>query len=179
MRRFDIVVTTIFEPAWLAGYLENIQAHGHTEAVTFRIICDRKSPPSVYDAARQAASQGFSVDCPELDEQERYLQRLGLPEDFIPWNTDNRRNIGYLRAWESGADVLISIDDDNYCRADSDFIAAHSVVDQPCGAGGAVRFASGSDWLNICSLLHGDYGTTIYARGYPYSARSGGDVAEL
>lgn len=179
MRRFDIVVTTIFEPAWLAGYLDNIRLHGHTDAVTIRIICDRKTPAGVYEAANAAVSRGFQVDCPNLIEQETYLNRLGVPQDFIPWNTDNRRNLGYLRAWESGADVLISIDDDNYCRSESDFITAHSVVGQPCGAFREVKLASGSEWLNICSLLHGDYDTPIYARGFPYSARGGGQTAEL
>lgn len=171
MRTFDIVVTTIFEPDWLEGYLANIRTHGHADAVTIRIIADQKTPASVYQAARRAADQGFSVDCPDLDEQERYLRRLGVPPDFIPWNTDNRRNIGYLRAWESGADVLISIDDDNYCRPDSDFIAAHSVVGGTSSAAGDSRLASGAAWFNLCDLLHGETASTIYARGFPYSAR--------
>jgi hypothetical protein len=179
LRKFDIVVTTIFEPKWLTGYLENIGAYGHADAVTIRIICDRKTPAAVYEAASLAVEKGFSVDCPDLDEQVSYLRRLGVPDDFVPWNTDNRRNIGYLRAWESGADVLISIDDDNYCRQESDFIAAHSVVGGPCSASGDVKLASGEDWFNICSLLHGGYQDEIYARGYPYSARRSGRSAEL
>ena len=171
MPSFDIVVTTIFEPTWLDGYLDNIGAHGHTDSVTIRIICDRKSPPSVYDAARQAAKRGFSIDCPDLDEQQRYLKRIGVPDDFVPWNSDNRRNIGYLRAWEHGADVLISIDDDNYCRPDSDFIAAHSVVGGPGADARAAQFLSGAPWFNICELLDGDFETKIWARGFPYRAR--------
>lgn len=168
---FDIVVTTIFEPAWLDGYLDNIRAHGHEKSVTIRIICDRKSPPSVYEAARRAAKLGFSIDCPDLDDQQRYLKRLGVPDDFIPWNTDNRRNIGYLRAWEHGADVLISIDDDNYCRPDSDFIASHSVVGARADDGRDSKYVFGSPWFNICSLLHDDSGSPIWARGFPYSER--------
>lgn len=172
MQTFDIVVTTIFEPAWLEGYLENIRAHGHQDAVTIRVICDRKTPSAVYEAARDAAHQGFAVDCPDLDEQTQYLDSLGLAEEFIPWNTDNRRNIGYMRAWQHGADVLISIDDDNYCRPDSDFIAEHSVVGEPCNAVGAM-LATGSPWFNLCQLLQADSKETIYPRGFPYSARNG------
>lgn len=171
MPEFDIVVTTIFEPAWLDGYLDNIEAHGHKDEVTIRIICDRKTPRSVYEAAEQAKQRGFEIDCPDLDEQERYLDRLGVPSDFIPWNTDNRRNIGYLRAWESGADVLISIDDDNYCRSDSDYIAEHGVVGRACESTPKSRYASGNPWFNICDLLHGQTVPTIYARGFPYAAR--------
>lgn len=172
MRTFDIVVTTIFEPAWLDGYLNNIETHGHADAVTIRIIADRKTPASVFEAAAAAGRRGFSIDCPSLEEQERYLKRLGLPEGFIPWDTDNRRNVGYLRAWEHGADVLISIDDDNFCRSDSDFIGAHSVVAGKCADSGAAYLAEDSPWFNICGLLHGPTQETIFARGFPYAARS-------
>ncbi len=175
VRTLDIVVTTIFDPAWLPGYLSNIRAHGREDVVTIRIVADRKTPASVFEAARAAAADGFRIDCPSLDEQTDYLRRLGLPENFIPWNTDNRRNIGYLRAWESGADVLISIDDDNYCRDDSDFIGAHDVVGSPAGEAGASDVAGGADWLNICAFLDGP-DETIYARGFPYDARGTADA---
>jgi hypothetical protein len=176
-RKTDIVVTTIFEPAWLAGYLDNLRAHERSDAVTLRIICDRKTPASVYAAAEQARTQGFSIDCPTLDEQQEYLRRIGLPDDFVPWNTDNRRNIGFLRAWESGADVMISIDDDNYCRRDSDFVGCHHVVGAPAGTEANTRVAAGAPWYNICELLDMQTGAPVYARGYPYAARTPGQQA--
>lgn len=172
MYKTDIVVTTIFEPAWLDGYIRNIRAHGHEQDVTIRIICDRITPPSVYEAAAQAAAQGFNIDCPTLEEQATYLNSLGLEDDFIPWNTDNRRNIGFLRAWENGADVLISIDDDNYCREDSDFVGSHWVVGQQAGADGSARYASGAGWYNICTDLNAQLQDPFFARGYPYAARA-------
>lgn len=165
----DIVVTTIFEPAWLRGYLDNLTAHGRKETVTIRIICDRKTPASVWAAAAAARRDGFAVDCPTLDEQVTYLAQLGLPPDFIPWNTDNRRNIGFLRAIEHGADVLISIDDDNYCRSDSDFVGSHHVVGRPAGTD--TRLAQGAPWFNICALLRTQTQDPVFARGYPYAAR--------
>lgn len=171
-RKTDIVVTTIFEPAWLAGYLDNLRAHKRAEEVTLRIICDRKTPATVYTAAADARHRGFQVDCPTLDEQQEYLRRLGLPDDFVPWNTDNRRNIGFLRAWESGADVLISIDDDNYCRSDSDFVGSHHVVGTTVAVDGRTRVAAGAPWYNICELLDMQTGAAVYARGYPYAART-------
>jgi hypothetical protein len=170
-RKTDIVVTTIFEPAWLAGYLDNLRAHGRSDDVTLRIICDRKTPATVYAAAQAAQREGFHIDCPTLDEQQAYLHKLGLRDDFIPWNTDNRRNIGFLRAWESGADVLISIDDDNYCRADSDFVGSHHVVGSSVGKDTAASVAAGAPWYNICELLDLQTGAAVYARGYPYAAR--------
>lgn len=171
MRTTDIVVTTIFEPSWLEGYLHNIRNHSHEQSVTIRIIADRRTPASVYAAAQEASRQGFQVDCPDLEEQARYLRRLGVPDDFVPWNSDNRRNIGYLRAWESGADTLISIDDDNFCRTDSDFIAAHDAVGRTCSELNLRHCAGGAAWFNLCELLDDDGDAAIYARGFPYRAR--------
>jgi hypothetical protein len=177
-RSTDIVVTTIFEPAWLEGYLQNVERHGHRDSVTLRIVCDRKTPASVYEAAREAAARGFHVDCPTLEEQEKYLASLGAPADLIPWNTDNRRNIGFLRAWESGADVLISIDDDNYCRDDDDFVERHGCVGRPVGDDEMLQVADGGPWFNLCGRLQAEPSEAIFARGFPYAARRG-ELASL
>src|SRR5688572_2995416 len=42
-RRVDIVVTTIFEPRFLDGYVQNLETHGHDEAGII-VIIDRKTP---------------------------------------------------------------------------------------------------------------------------------------
>lgn len=179
MNKADIVVTTIFEPAWLDGYLRNLRRHGRVDTVTLRIIGDRKTPASVYAAAAAAQREGFQVDCPTLEEQAAYLKRLGLPEGFVPWDTDNRRNIGFLRAWESGAEALISIDDDNYCRDESDFVGEHQVVGAQVADLKGHALADDAPWFNICSLLEYKPQGTIYARGYPYAARTGAAQATL
>ena len=170
-RATDIVVTTIFEPAWLGGYLENIRAHGRMDEVTLRIICDRKTPASVFAAAAEAQRAGYKVDCPSLEEQATYLGKIGVSGDFIPWNSDNRRNIGFLRAWEHGAQVLVSIDDDNHCRTDFDFVGDHGVVGSKLGALHGIRYAGGEPWFNICSLLTLDVQAVVFPRGFPYAAR--------
>jgi hypothetical protein len=172
MRKTDVVVTTIFEPEWLAGYLDNMRQYARENDVVIRIIADKKTPPSVFEVARQAVKNGFKIDCPSLDEQESYIQRLGLPSGFIPWNTDNRRNIGFLRAWESGADVLVSIDDDNYCLPGSDFVGAHHVVGQTLGELENADYARDGKWFNICSRLRAQVKDNYYARGFPYAARA-------
>ncbi len=168
----DIVVTTIFEPAWLQGYLDSLRTHQREQQVTLRIICDRKTPASVYAAAADARRAGFDVDCPSLDEQQAYLRKLGVDDGFIPWDTDNRRNIGFLRAWETGAEVLISIDDDNYCLPDSDFVGQHLVVGSRAGEDAGARLAGAAPWFNICSLLNTTVSAPVFARGYPYAARA-------
>ena len=71
-------------------------------------------------------------------------------------------------ALEQGCEVLISIDDDNYCRPESDFVGQHQVV----GAQAADEQVLSSDhWFNLCSLLESDAGTEFFPRGFPYSAR--------
>lgn len=180
----SIVVTTIFEPAFLDGYVEAVRAGRLAESANLIIIPDRKTPASVGEAALRARQQGFQVLCPTLDEQETFLKRLGLPADFIPYNTDNRRNVGFLMALEQGCEVLIAIDDDNFCLPGTRFVEEHRVV------GGLARdpVAHTSDgWFNICSLLRSVERTTggpasggaprtedapaIFPRGFPYFAQ--------
>jgi hypothetical protein len=179
MRATDVVVTTIWEPAWLAGYLDNLRAHGREHEVTVRIICDQKTPVSVYAAAAEARKAGFRVVCPTLEEQSRYLRSRAIPDDFVPWNSDNRRNIGFLQAWEDGAEVLISIDDDNYCRPDSDFVGSHHVVGAAATEVPSARLATGKAWFNICSLLEATTAQAFFPRGYPYAARDANQQARL
>jgi len=167
-KKTAIVVTTIFEPRFLAGYMENIQKHGHTADVDMIVIIDRKTPASVGALCARYAAQGFSVLCPTLEEQESFLGKFPSMRDVIPYDSDNRRNIGYLMALERGAEVLISIDDDNYCLPDVDFVTEHHVVGRTCIQG---ELRSEDRWFNIANMLHGNTKSEIYARGFPYFAR--------
>jgi hypothetical protein len=105
-----------------------------------------------------------------LDDQDRFLNRLGLTPDFIPYNSDNRRNVGYLMALEDHSDFLISIDDDNWCRGDSDYFGEHEY-----GLFGTVKSEVSSGPARFLNPIHpmGWYGTScpVYARGFPYFAR--------
>lgn len=167
-RRTAIVVTTIFEPTFLAGYLKNLRAAEQDASTTIYIIADRKTPPSVAGAAAAACREGFDVRCPGLEEQSDFLTSLGAPAEFVPWNTDNRRNVGFLMALSDGADVLISIDDDNFCRSETNFVAEHQVVGQAC-SDPVVRTSDG--WFNICDQLAGWDNSDVFARGFPYFAQ--------
>jgi reversibly glycosylated polypeptide len=109
------------------------------------------------------------VRCPTIEEQETFLRRAGMRPEAIPYDSDNRRNVGYLMAYASGSDFLISIDDDNYCRAEDDFVAEHAVVwggeSQQTVAG------SGTGFLNVCDLLEMECPGPVFARGFPYRFR--------
>jgi len=167
-RQTAIVVTTIFEPEFLAGFLADLSENGRADTTSLVIIGDRKTPPSVAEAAAAARRQGYAVECPTLEEQDQFLRRLDVADQFIPYNSDNRRNIGFLMALESGCEVLISIDDDNFCSPGVDFAGAHQVV----GSEVTADVVESSDrWFNICSLLKTDAAGETFARGFPYFAQ--------
>jgi len=164
-RSTAIVATTIFDPEFLSGYERNIEAAGRRDETSLYIIPDRKTPETVFSAARQSR---LRVVCPTLQEQDEFLNKLRAPADFIPYNSDNRRNIGFLMALDAGCDVLISIDDDNFCPPDGDFVGQHNIV----GSCATDLCPQSSDkWFNICTLLDGPDVSTAFPRGYPYHSQ--------
>lgn len=172
-----LVVTTIYDPVLLEDYRENFARFGHLEDVSIIVIPDRKTPAAVFDRCRELTRRGLKTVCPTLEEQEKYLARLSVPSAAIPYNSDNRRNIGYLMAYESGADFLISLDDDNYCAPDEDFFAEHGVVCGPAAPRTAVESSTG--YFNICSLLELEKPAPVYARGFPYGKRHADERIEV
>lgn len=166
----SIILTTIHEiDALLQSYFDNFQMYGRLEQVEVFVIPDRKTPRSVYESCRLLRNQGLRIHCPSLDEQEAFLRKIGIPPYFIPFDSDNRRNVGYLMALEGGADFIISIDDDNFAIIDQDFWAAHCVVcsDEVV----AEVLSSSSGWFNPCTLLTFDHSLPLYPRGFPHYAR--------
>jgi hypothetical protein len=163
-----IVCTTIFEPKFVDGYLENIERHGRTANTDLIVIIDRKTPATVMEKCAEARRRGFRVECPSLDEQEAFLAKFPSMRGRIPYDTDNRRNVGFLMALDRGAELLISIDDDNFCLGDSDFVGEHAI------AGETASFApaeSSDGWFNIGGKLATDTPVEIFPRGFPYTAR--------
>ncbi len=171
-----IVATTIFEPKFLAGFQQSVETAGRLDEVTVYVIPDHKTPSSVAEAAAAARDQGFRVHCPSLTEQDAFLKRVGAPTDFIPYNSDNRRNVGFLMALEAGCEVLISIDDDNFALPGEDFVGGHHVVG---GLSQDPQVRSSDRWFNICSLLACDVGANVFARGFPYAAQRAARTVNL
>ncbi|HKV40725.1 MAG TPA: hypothetical protein VJX67_16045 [Blastocatellia bacterium] len=167
-RKTAIVVTTIFEPRFLRGYVDNIRNNGRTDHVELIVIPDRKTPASVLAACVEARRGGINVSCPSLEEQEQFLRRFPGLASRIPYDSDNRRNAGFLLALDHQAEVIISIDDDNFCLAESDFIGEHAVVGQETEA---PVLDSSDGWFNIGTMLEGAIKAPLFPRGFPYFAR--------
>lgn len=70
-------------------------------------------------------------------------------------------------AYEGGADVVITIDDDNFVL-DYDFVGLHGIA-------GSIRelaaYGSTSGWFNVCSVLEADGSAEFYHRGFPPTHR--------
>lgn len=164
-----LVMSTIADPVILEDYLRNFERFGHLDRVKAIVIPDRKTPASAYERCANLCKKGLQTVCPTLDEQEEYLRKFDGLGRLIPYNSDNRRNVGFLMALESGAEIMLSIDDDNYCLPDEDFVSAHSVVrgeeTTEC------EVSSESCWFNICDMLAIEPAVTVYPRGFPYFAR--------
>lgn len=165
--RVAIVVTTIFEPRFLDGYVENLRHFGHAETEII-VIIDRKTPASVAERCAHHRRTGARILCPTLDEQEAFLAPFPSMAGRIPYDTDNRRNVGFLMALDRGADVLISIDDDNFVLEDVDFVGEHLVTGTTVDS---ESIESSDRWFNLCSLLRSSTKDEIFPRGFPYFAR--------
>ncbi len=168
-QRAALVLTTINNPTLLKDYAGNFARYGHSDQVEVIVIPDEKTPAAAYELCRELCRDGLRISCPSMAEQEAYLTHMGLPPTGVPRNSDNRRNVGYLMAYASGADFLISIDDDNYCLPDEDYFAQHAVV--CCDEASVESVDSATGYFNICNLLVSDAGGKAYPRGFPYKKR--------
>jgi hypothetical protein len=167
--RVHIVATTIAVPVFLDSYRENLQQYGHLDDVRIWVVGDRKTPPESAEYAADQRARGLDVEYLDPRAQELWLARFPDLAAILPWNSDNRRNVGFLRALEEGCEVLVSIDDDNYCIPESDFFSGHSET-------GAVLerevMSSDNGWFDICSELVMEPAVAVVARGYPYKRKN-------
>lgn len=163
-----VVVTTINVPHLLKEYADNFEKFGHKNEVGFIVIGDLKTPKEAKNVCDELQSRGFDATYMDVEAQREWLKRFPELDKIIPYNSDNRRNIGFLVALEKGAEIVLSIDDDNFVKPDEDWYGYHSIV----GKEVELETVESSDgWFNICTLLKTIPERTIYPRGYPYSKR--------
>jgi len=88
-----VVCTTIGSGEFLDDYWAALQHERCADQVEFIIIPDKKTPAKLFERVTMFSNLGMKIRCPDLNTQERYLSSIGL-NDFVPYNSDNRRNIG-------------------------------------------------------------------------------------
>lgn len=175
--RASLVFTTIFDPICLEDFYNNFEKFGHLDQINVYVIPDKKTPVEAFDRCKNLKKRGMHIECPSISKQETFLTKCGIPNYFIPFNSDNRRNIGYLMALESRTDFIISIDDDNYCLDDEDFFHEHAIV---CNNNQKVKMIdTNTDWYNVCDQLNLDRPGTTYPRGFPYFARHKAELTTI
>lgn len=165
---FALVMTTINVPTILNGYADNFEKYGHKNEVEFIIIGDRKTPNEAGGVIANIKKRGFKAEYLDIPAQEKWLDKFPEMKAVIPYNSDNRRNVGYLLAAERRSEIIISIDDDNYALPDDDYLAGHKAI----GTRREMKAArSANNWFNICRLVNTTPPRIIYPRGFPYYKR--------
>jgi hypothetical protein len=164
--KITIVTTTIYVPTALEKYGQNARFFGHSD-LNFVVIGDKKTPPETRTFCERLSAQHYPCSYLGIEEQQSYLERYPALWNHLPFNSIQRRNIGLLKAWEDGADIVITIDDDNW-MLNHDFLHLHSIVGQ---SRELPAFETSSGWFNVCSMLEEASGTPFYHRGFPRGER--------
>lgn len=153
-----IVTTTIRVPTFLTAYAANIRQNGH-EDVDFIVVGDMTPPAGIREYCDSIPNCEFL----SILGQEKYLRRFPKLLSHLPYHSVSLRNIGILKAYEQGADVVITLDDDNLL-ADPDPIKAHSIVGT---AANIPKIQSSTGWYNVCDELEEENNIRFYHRGFP------------
>ncbi len=161
-----IVTTTINVPVALEKYSQNARFYGHSD-LSFVVIGDKKTPAETRAFCDGIAARHFPCSYLDVEDQRNYLERYPTLWNHLPFNSIQRRNIGFLKAWEDGAQAVITIDDDNLMM-NQDFVRLHGIVNQTVAI---PAFETTSGWFNVCSLLEDANRTPFYHRGFPRKER--------
>ncbi|HKC25127.1 MAG TPA: hypothetical protein VKF32_10320 [Thermoanaerobaculia bacterium] len=167
--KLTIVLTTINVPTLLAGYADNFDRHGHLGKVDVIVVGDRKTPhPANRDLAAKLTARGLPTEYMDVETQDAYMKRFPEMDGLIPYDSDQRRNIGYLKAAEQGAEIVGLLDDDNFVT-DDDWYGEMSIVGRRVSL---PTVESSNQWFNPCAMLETDPpGRILFPRGHPYSRR--------
>ncbi len=166
-----LVTTTIHVPTALEGYCRNFAAHGHADVACI-VIGDLKTPPEAAQFCGELSRRaGVAIEYWDPARQRAWLKDQPELDALIPWNSVQRRNLGYLLAAAAGAECIVTIDDDNHAT-DDDFAGGHAIV----GRTERVRAVSSSTrWFNTASLLVTEPPKPLFHRGFPTCMRGLGE----
>jgi hypothetical protein len=164
MKKIALVTTTIFIPTLLEGYAQNFRKFGWKN-VLFVIAGDEKTPKDIINFCDNLQMKfGFEVKYLDIKSQEELAPKLA---QYIPHNSITRRNFGMLFSYRIGADIIITIDDDNFV-GDDNYLKYHSIVgdtrDLNC-------ISTDTGWYNVCEVLREEKNRYFFHRGFPVDQR--------
>lgn len=136
--------------------------------VSIVVVGDKGSPPDTASYLSSLQCRGLEIIYLGIEEQRVFLRKFPRFSNFLPVNSVQRRNVGYLFAARKGADVVISMDDDNFPLEEFDYLGEHGIVGeiQDCK-----EISCSTGWFNSCSLLETRPGRRFYHRGFPLNKR--------
>ena len=112
--KFHIVLTTINMPSVIEDLLENTKQHNHIDETKIWVIGDIQTPEETRDLCQTVSEQGLETIYLDIAEQNNIGKNFIEFYDRLPLANESRRNVGFIAAYQDGAEILISMDDDNF-----------------------------------------------------------------
>lgn len=158
-----LITTTINIPENIADYARDIAEHGPVD--TKIIVAGDEKTPLECDRFLRDLVKEHQVPIEYLNprKQTEYLEEIGATEygNFLPWNCIQRRNIAVLYAYKKGAEIIATIDDDNYFEGEG-YFKQHGNL----GSTEALTLLSSDNgWFNPCDEH------SFYPRGFSFKNR--------
>lgn len=172
-KSISFVTTTISQPTFFEDYIENIIENDHSlDRFEFVTVGDLSTPTSVRDYCEGLSDEyDTTVRYVGVQDQIDWMESRGLErlDEYLPYNSIQRRNIGYLQASEAGTDVIVSLDDDNLAQ-DDDIAGDFATVGETQSV---LEVSAPNNWYNSASMMEYEQESSrdIYHRGFPYSRR--------
>ena len=165
--KIALVTTTINVPKLLIDYAKNFDKFGWKKCDVFFVIAgDKKTPPLNDFASSLYSDYGYRCNYLDLKEQENLSPTLSRR---IPLNTIARRNFAILKAYIDGADIVVTVDDDNLVMQTDNYLGAHAII----GTKKKIKHISvKSGWYDVCRTLNELDKKAFYHRGYPIDQRN-------
>ncbi|MCH9758214.1 MAG: hypothetical protein K0U19_03805 [Proteobacteria bacterium] len=161
-----LITTTINVPHVLLDYARDAQAHGQN--IKIIVTGDRKTPVAAADLCAQVERE-TKIACEYMDPQAQaaWMRQYPLLDAHLPWDCVQRRNVAILKAVADGAEVVVTIDDDNFLACEN-YFAGHAA----CGSTATLdTYGDAGAWFNVCRFLQEESGRQFFARGYGIAAR--------
>lgn len=159
----SIVITTINIPKNVKA-LSNI-AKSQKKELTIIIVTDKKTPSDI-NKIKKYQNSFVEIVILNLKLQKEFK----LLNDYLPYNSIQRRNIGYLYAIKNNFQTVITMDDDNFPlnrENERNFFNDHSLFKKK----NIVTVNTKNKWMNVCDFLKTSDNRRFYHRGHPILKR--------
>lgn len=155
-KKIHLVMTTINEPKVLGEYARLSGA----EDVLFHVVGDYKTPGHIANLnwIDEAGRRNVLYWSPEDIHRWWKLSIGPVPISLLGHNHDSLRNVAFLYAYAQGADLVITVDDDN--APEKNFFEEYRHR-----FSGPMHMPAVEGWANPY------YGLKTYPRGFPYDYR--------